>query len=169
MSPWFHAWTAHLCMLHQSHPHLACQKIHGISIIFAPEVYICCCLYHPFPWKSKTKPMNIYELGLTTNLVPSFFYPNIFVWFMAAWLAALPLIYRNMFTHMFATIYSVLTSWSSETWHNSIGRLWPTYLNAPPYLEDHPTDHNWLVTGASSPTYKNRITLLLETYDHQDY
>ena len=22
------------------------------------------------------------------------------------------------------------------------------------YLEDHPTDHNWLVTGVSSPTYK---------------
>ena len=26
------------------------------------------------------------------------------------------------------------------------------------YLEDHPTDQNWLVTGVSSPTYFNRIS-----------
>ena len=29
-----------------------------------------------------------------------------------------------------------------------------------PYLEDHPTDHNLLATGVSSPTYKCWITLL---------
>ena len=28
------------------------------------------------------------------------------------------------------------------------------------YLEDHPTDRNWLVTGVSSPTFKCWITLL---------
>ena len=37
------------------------------------------------------------------------------------------------------------------------------------YLEDHPTDHKWLVTGVSSPTYECWITLRLETCDHQDY